>query len=92
MIASKFKPKFALHFDYRSVTGKLNYLAQTLRPNIMYAVHQIARFLANPRKPHDEAILYFACYLIKTCDLGICFKPDPTKGFKCNCDADFSGN
>jgi hypothetical protein len=25
------------------VFGKLNYLAQTTRPDIMYAIHQIAR-------------------------------------------------
>ena len=29
LLAFKDKPKFALNFDYRSVTGKLNYLAQT---------------------------------------------------------------
>ena len=39
MLAFKDKPKFALNFDYRSVTGKLNNLAQTSRPDIMYAVH-----------------------------------------------------
>jgi hypothetical protein len=30
-------------------------------------------------------------YLKKTRDLGLHFKPDPTKGFECYCDADFSG-
>ena len=29
---------------------------------------------------------------MKTRLLGICFQPDPTKGFECYCDADFSGN
>ena len=91
-MASKGQPKFAWHFDYRSVIGKLNYLAQTSRPDIMYAVHQIARFSADPREPHGEAILYLARYLMKTRLLGIRFQPDPTKGFKCYCDADFSGN
>ena len=28
---------------------------------------------------------------LTTCELGIRFKPDPKKGFKCYCDADFSG-
>ena len=92
LLAFKDKPKFTLNFDYRSVTGKLNYLAQTSRPDIMYAVHQIARFSSDPREPHGEAILYLVRYLMKTRNLGIRFKPDPSKGFECYCDADFSGN
>ncbi len=31
------------------------------------------------------------CYLKKTRELGIHFKPDPKKGFECYCDTDFSG-
>jgi hypothetical protein len=71
--------------------GKLNYLTQTTHPDIMYAVHQIAKYSSDPRQSHGEAILYLVCYLKKTCELGICFKPDPKKGFECYCDADFSG-
>jgi hypothetical protein len=54
MLTSKDKPKFALNFDYQSVTGKLNYLAQISRPDIMYAVNQIARFSSDPRENHTE--------------------------------------
>jgi hypothetical protein len=43
LLAHKDQPRYALDFDYRSVTGKLNYLAQTSRPEIMYANHQIAK-------------------------------------------------
>ena len=43
LLAHKDQPRFALDFDYLSVTGKLNYLAQTSRPDIMYATHQIAK-------------------------------------------------
>ena len=39
-------------FSYRSVIGKLNYLAQCSRPDIVYAVHQCARFSLNPRQEH----------------------------------------
>jgi hypothetical protein len=80
------------NFNYRSVTGKANYLAQTTRPDIMFAVHQIAKFSSDPRKEHGEAIIYLVRYLKKTRDLGLRFKPDPTAGFECYCDADFSGN
>jgi hypothetical protein len=58
----------------------------------MYTTHQIANELSDPRQSHGEDILYLVCYLKKTCDLGLKFKIDPKKGFKCYCDADFSGN
>ena len=89
--AFKDEPTFDLDFNYRSVVGKLNYLAQTTRPDIMYAVHQIAKYSSDPRQSHGEAILYLIRYLKKTRELGIRFKPDPKKGFECYCDADFSG-
>jgi len=86
------EPPFALDFNYRSIVGKLNYLAQTTRPDIAYATHQIAKYSADPRAPHGEAILYLVRYLKKTRDVGLKFTPDPTKGFECYCDADFAGN
>jgi len=90
--AFKDQPAFDLDFNYRSAVGKLNYLAQTTRPDIMYATHQIAKYSSDPREPHGEAILYLVRYLKRTRDLGIRFKPNPEKGFECYCDADFSGN
>jgi hypothetical protein len=85
-------PPFLLNFGYQSVNGKLNYLAQTTRPDIVYATHQLAMYSSNPREPHGEAVLFLICYLKKTQDLGICFKLDQDKGFECYCNADFSGN
>jgi hypothetical protein len=41
--AHRDEPVFNLTFNYCSVVGKLNYLAQTTRPDIMYPVHQIAK-------------------------------------------------
>ena len=52
------QPIFNLDFNYRSAVGKLNYLAQTMHPDIMYATHQIAKYSSDPREPHGEAILY----------------------------------
>ncbi len=90
--ACKDEPTFDLNFNYRSAVGKLNYLAQTTSPDIIYATHQIAKYLSDPRQSHGKAILYLVRYLKKTRDLGLKFKPDPKKGFECYCDADFSGN
>jgi hypothetical protein len=65
-----------------SVVGKLNnYFAQTTHPDIMYATHRIAKNSSNPRQPYDKAILYLICYLKKTRELGLRFKPDPNKVF-----------
>ncbi len=83
---------FNLNFNYRSAVGKLIYLAQTTRPDIMYTTHQIAKYSSDPRQSHGEAILYLVLYLKKTRNLGLKFKPDPKKGFERYCDADFSGN
>ncbi len=81
-----------MDLNYQSGVGKLNYLAQTTRPDIMYAMHQIAKYSLDPRQTHGEAILCLIRYLKKTCDLGLKFKPNPDKEFECYCDADFSGN
>jgi hypothetical protein len=89
--AAKDEKPFDLDFNYRSAVGKLNYLAQTTRPDIMYATHQIAKYASDPREIHGEAILYLVRYLKKTRDLGLKFKPNGSRGFECFCDADFSG-
>ncbi len=74
--AFKEEPVFNLNFNYRSVVGKLNYLAQTTRPDIMYATHQIAKYSSDPRTSHGEAVLYLIRYLKKTRDLGLLFKSE----------------
>ena len=40
-------PAFNLYFNYQLSIGKLNYLAQTTCPGIMYGTHQIAKYSAN---------------------------------------------
>jgi hypothetical protein len=85
-------PKFQGNFNYRSAVGKLNYLGQTTRPDIMYAVHQVAKYSADPRQEHGEAIIYIIKYLKATRHIGLRFKPNASKGFQCYCDADFAGN
>jgi hypothetical protein len=39
------KPPFSLNFGYHLVIGKLNYLAQTTRPDIVYTTHQLAKYV-----------------------------------------------
>ena len=75
------KPSFSLNFNYRSMVGILNYLAQTTRPDIMYATNQLAKYSSNPLEQHGEAALYLVGYLKKSRD----------KEFEYCCNADFFG-
>ena len=78
-------------WGYRSAIGMLGYLQNSTRPDISMAVHQCARFNANPMLCHEKAVKYIAQYLLGTQDKGIHYKPDPTKGLECYVDADFAG-
>ena len=55
--AFKDSPKFDKKFNYPSAIGKLNYL-RTMRPDIVCAVHQGAKYSSYPRKEHIKAIIY----------------------------------
>ena len=85
-------PKLDGKLNHCSAIGKLNYLGQTTRPDIVYMVHQVPKYSSDPRKEHGEAIIYISKYLNATRHLGLHFKPDPRKGFQCYCNADFAGN
>ncbi|KAL7483041.1 hypothetical protein ACHAW6_008690 [Cyclotella cf. meneghiniana] len=90
--AFRYSQKFKGNFNYCSAVGKLNYLGQTTRPDILYAVHQAAKYSADPRVEHGEALVYIIKYLKATRHIGLQFKPASSKGFQCYCDADFAGN
>jgi hypothetical protein len=77
-------------WSYPSYIGRLNYIAGTTRPDIAFAVHQCARFSADPRKPHEDAVKKIVRYLKGTHDKGIIFKPDRTLGLQCYVDASFA--
>ena len=86
------EPPFDEHFHYRAVIGKLNYLEKSTRPDIAYAVHQCARFSADPRESHGKAVKHIGRYLRGTIDKGLMLTPDTSKGFDVYSDSDFAGN
>ena len=51
-------------FHYRSVIGKLNHLEKATRPDISFATHQCARFVADPKKSHARAVQWLGGYLL----------------------------
>ena len=61
----------ASKYPYMSVTGSLLYSAICTRPDIFYAVMQLARFNSNPGKPHIKASEQCLRYLQETSDMGI---------------------
>jgi len=78
-------------WNYRSVIGKLNYIAQNTRPDISFAVHQCARYSAAPTALHELAVKRIGRYLLATRDKGLILHP--THDFKLDMfvDADFAG-
>ena len=78
-------------FNYASVVGMLLYLSNNTRPDITFAVSQVARFTAAPKQSHATAIKSIVRYLVRTVDKGIIVKPDGTYNLRTWVDADFSG-
>jgi hypothetical protein len=62
-------------WNYHSVIGKLNYLAQNTRPDLSFAVHQCARYSTNPTALHEFAVKRIGRYLLLTRDKGLIMSP-----------------
>jgi hypothetical protein len=77
---------------YRSIVGSLCYLCNT-RPDIMFAVGMVSRYLEAPGAPHWAAVKQILRYISGTVRYGCCYKRGagaPTLvGFS---DSDFAGN
>jgi hypothetical protein len=58
---------------YRELVGSLNYIANTVRADIAFAVSLLSRFLSNPRTHHWNAAIHCLKYLKGTADLGITY-------------------
>jgi hypothetical protein len=62
--------------NYRQVIDKLLYLEKSTRPDISCVVHQCARFSANPKRKHAEAVKRIGRYLLVAQDKGLIMKPN----------------
>ncbi|GMF34429.1 unnamed protein product [Phytophthora fragariaefolia] len=78
---------------YRQAVGALLYLARVTRPDIMYAVNQVAAHSASPSKFHWTSLKNILRYLRSTVHLGLVYKwneaADPVRVFT---DADWANN
>jgi len=78
-------------WSYPAAVGMLLYLSSNTRPDIQFAVHQVARFSHSPKQSHAQAVKRIVHYLAGTPDKGIQFQPDLKAGLDCYVDADFAG-
>ena len=77
---------------YQSAVGSLMYLAVSTRPDISYAVNNLARFNLNPQKEHWTALKRVLRYLNGTINHGLLYKqggPERLVGYS---DADWAGD
>ena len=78
-------------WNYRSVIGMLLYLSTNTRPDISFAVSQVARFSHDPKKSHATAVKMIVRYLSGTADKGVIYDRPKTFALNCFVDADFAG-
>jgi hypothetical protein len=71
----------APYSTYRSVVGSLMYLTGATRPDIGFAVNMLARYVANPGKPHWRALVHLLRYLRGTMDEGVHYCGYTVQGF-----------
>jgi len=83
---------FNFSWKYRTLIGKLNYLEKSTRPDLAYPVHQCARFMADPKKSHGEAVKRIGRYLLHTRKKGYFIRPMAQKGLECYVDASYLGD
>lgn len=74
-------------WNYASIVGMLLYLSTNTRPDITYAVSQVARFTHSPKKSHATAVKTIVRYLKRTADKGTIICPTCTLQIDCWVDA-----
>ena len=61
-------------WSYSSIVGMLLYLSTHTRPDVSFAVSQVARFTHNPKNSHAKAVKHLLRYLQGTRAQGITFR------------------
>ena len=65
-------------WNYQSIIGMMMFLASSTRPDILFAVHQCAKFNSCPKRVHEEAVKRIGRYLKGTADRGTILTPNDT--------------
>ena len=78
--------------QFQSAVGSLLYLSTISRPDITYAVSNVAKICANPAKEHWTAVKNIMRYLVGTVYLGFLYKKNELKSCVGFSDADWAGD
>ena len=84
-------PPMKEKWSYPSLVGMLLYLSTNTRPDITYAVSQVAHFGSNPKQSHASTIKMIVRYLAGTADKGTISTPNDNFKIDCYIDTDFTG-
>ena len=79
-----------LRTRFQTVIGSLLYLMIGTRPDIAYAVTQLARMSANPSQEHLDRALYICRYLVGTRDYSLLYNGTTGKGIIACTDSDWA--
>ena len=78
--------------QFQSAVGSLLYLSIMTRPDITYAVSNVAKFCVNPSKQHWIAVKQIMHYLKGTLCLGLLYRKDGSSDCVGYSDADWAGD
>ena len=77
--------------NYHSIIGMMNNLAAITRSDILYTVHQCARFMLNQNKSHEEAMKRIEHYRKRIKDKCVIFTFNTAKEIEVFVDTDLAG-
>ena len=77
---------------YQQAVGSLMFLQTATRPDLSFAVNQVARFMHDPRESHWKAVLRIFRYLKHTQDLELTYKKDSESKLIGYADASFAND
>lgn len=78
--------------EYQSAVGILLYLSSATRPDITFAVNNVAKFSEKPTKEHWSAVKRIFRYLKGTVNYGVQYSRDAREECVGFCDADWAGD
>jgi hypothetical protein len=78
-----------LQSQYQSLIGSLLYIMLGTRPDIAFAVTQMAKFASNPSDEHLNRAIYILRYLIGTRDYALIYDGNSNAGLHAYCDSSY---
>ncbi|XP_070045497.1 uncharacterized mitochondrial protein AtMg00810-like [Nicotiana tomentosiformis] len=79
------------HIFFKSLVGSLRYLTCT-RPNILFAVGVVSRFMEAPTSTHLKVTRSILRYLKRTIDFGLFYSCSSDFNLMGFCDSDYAGD